>query len=411
MTLLVALLVTPLTTWFVGLAGVTCGLVLGLIGARLVGGSSASSIEEGREAEGEPVAEGGPHAWTGDPRVERALRALPLGVVVTDPSGESVYRNRFAARFENARHGEALVEAAVEEVIRLAVDGKPAERTVDLYGPPARNLQLRATPTFDADELSGAVVLIEDVSAAQQLDRVRKDFVANVSHELRTPIGAIGVLAETLSDATDAEVIERLSGRLQTEALRLGDIIDDLLALSRLESGSVVDRELIDLDQVVELAIGRTAGPAEHRKIAIERAGTLPRPVFVDGDQGQLVAAVSNLLDNAIKYSEEGSAVKVGVGREEQSAVISVADAGIGIPGADLDRIFERFYRVDAARSRATGGTGLGLSIVRHVAVNHEGTISVESIEGQGSTFVLRLPESASDPSGASTVHDAGRSS
>lgn len=400
MTLVVPLLVTPLTTLIVGLGGAVCGLVLGVVGARFLRRQGSSMVED----QGEPAAEQAPTdspVWAGDARVERALRALPLGVVVTDPSGEPVYRNKFAAQFENGRHGEALVEAAIEDVVRGAVGGHTVERTVDLYGPPAQNLQLRATPTFDADHLSGAVVLIEDVSAAQQIDRVRKDFVANVSHELRTPIGAIGVLAETLGDATDAEIVERLSGRLQTEALRLGDIIDDLLALSRLESGSVVDREPMDLNQVVELAIERTVGLAEHRKITIDRGGALCRPVFVVGDQSQVIAAVSNLLDNAIKYSEEGSIVTVDVDCDDRWAHLSVADTGVGIPGADLDRIFERFYRVDAARSRATGGTGLGLSIVRHVAVNHEGSISVESVEGQGSRFVLQLPVSAADVSPA----------
>ncbi|MEL7155858.1 MAG: histidine kinase dimerization/phospho-acceptor domain-containing protein, partial [Actinomycetota bacterium] len=167
--------------------------------------------------------------WAGDPRIDRALGALPLGVLVTDPDGEVIYRNRFAEQFQGARHGNALVEAELREVISATAAGRAMERSVEIYGPPARSLQLRGSPTYEDDAQTGSVVVIEDVTAAQHVDRVRKDFVANVSHELRTPIGAIGVLAETLRDSRDPEVIDRLAGRLQNEAMRLGDMIEDLL--------------------------------------------------------------------------------------------------------------------------------------------------------------------------------------
>ena len=332
------------------------------------------------------------HLWAGDPRIDRALGALPLGVVVTDPEGEVVYRNRFAEQFQRARHGNALVEAELGDVIRAASAGRSEERSVEIYGPPARSLQLRGSPTYDDDALTGSVVVIEDVTAAHQIDRVRKDFVANVSHELRTPIGAIGVLAETLRDSRDPEVIDRLAGRLQDEAMRLGDMIEDLLALSTLESGQISEPDLMDLHQVVQLAVERSAGAAEQREITVIRPSQSDGPVFVDGDQGQMISAVANLLDNAIKYSDSGSDVMISIERVGHMATITVADSGVGIPEAQLDRIFERFYRVDDARSRVTGGTGLGLSIVRHVAINHQGSISVESTEGQGSTFTLSLP-------------------
>ncbi len=338
-----------------------------------------------------------------DPRIDRALDALPLGVVVTDADGFVVYQNQFAHQFDRARHGDALVRAGIDQVVTAALRGLNEDRAIDLYGPPARNLLLRASPTYDpcdpdqaddggADELTGSVVLIEDVTAAHQLDRIRKDFVANVSHELRTPIGAIGVLAETLRDADDPEVVDRLAARLHNEAFRLGNVIEDLLALSRLESGRIEDPQLVDLHDVIGLAVQRAEPGAEQRRITIHTPPGGRDPVLVRGDQSQLVSAVSNLLDNAVKYSEVGDEVTVEVAETGEEASIAVVDHGVGIPAAAHQRIFERFYRVDDARSRATGGTGLGLSIVRHVVINHEGSISVTSTEGQGSTFTIHLP-------------------
>lgn len=332
-----------------------------------------------------------------DPRIDRALDALPLGVVVTDADGFVVYQNQFAHQFDRARHGDALVRAGIDQVVSTALRGASEERAIDLYGPPARNLLLRASPTYDpatevGDELTGSVVLIEDVTAAHQLDRIRKDFVANVSHELRTPIGAIGVLAETLRDSDDPDVVDRLAGRLHNEALRLGNVIEDLLALSRLESGRIEDPQLVDLHDVICLAVQRAEPGAEQRSITIHTPPDGREPVLVRGDQSQLVSAVSNLLDNAVKYSEVGDEVTVEVAETDEEATIAVVDHGVGIPASAHQRIFERFYRVDDARSRATGGTGLGLSIVRHVVINHDGSIFVTSTEGQGSTFTIRLP-------------------
>ncbi len=340
-----------------------------------------------------------------DHHFERVLDDLPLGVVVADAGGRIVYRNAFAARFATGRHGDALVQAAIEEAATATLAGEPVERPIDLYGPPVRNLLVRATPTHDPAPgtgeptpdrspqlVTGAVVLVEDVTTAHQVERIRKDFVANVSHELRTPVGAIGVLAETLRVADDPAVVDRLAGRLHTEALRLGTLIEDLLALSRLESGRIEHPEVVDLAQVVRRAVERAAPAAEQREVTIQTTVTADAPLLLDGDQAQLVSAVANLLDNAVKYSEVSSGVSLSLAREGDEAVLSVCDTGVGIPESALNRIFERFYRVDVARSRATGGTGLGLSIVRHAVINHRGTISVSSVEGQGSTFTVRLP-------------------
>jgi two-component system sensor histidine kinase SenX3 len=355
--------------------------------------------------------------------IERALADLRLAVVVTRADGAEVYRNARAMEYATGRHGAALVEAALQRVIEGARLGLSLEETVEIFGPPARSLLVQASPTYRDGELNGAVGVIDDITEFQQVHRVRSDFVANVSHELRTPVGAISVLAETIADADDPAVVSRMSARMVDEANRLADTIDDLLALSRLESGPISDPETIDLVSVASMAMERTAGAAAQRPVTVTLAGR--GPVLVDGDQGQLVSAVANLVDNAIKYSDPDGDVTIQIqartvkpappselpptndrqpaadrlGRWEpgsQIAELTVHDEGIGIPARDLDRIFERFYRVDAARSRDTGGTGLGLSIVRNALLNHRGTIDVESVEGQGSTFTLRVPLSPS---------------
>ncbi len=358
--------------------------------------------------------------------IERALADLRLGVVVANGEAEVEYRNNQALRYATGRHGDALVEAALQRVIDGALVGLSLEESVEVYGPPARSLLVQASPTYDQGSISGAVGVIDDVSEVRHIDRVKSDFVANVSHELRTPVGAISVLAETIAEAEEPEVIARLAHRMQREASRLGATIDDLLALSRLESGPVVEPETIDLVSVATMAIERTTEAAQQRGVLIELHNDAGRSVLIDGDQGQLVAAVANLIDNAVKYSDAGQLVTVGVGvgpgRDDAGSVgsaddlpgggpdtsdpddgataaavaeLAVVDTGIGIPERDLDRIFERFYRVDSARRRDTGGIGLGLSIVRHALINHGATIRVCSTEGQGSTFSIHLPLSA----------------
>ena len=385
----------PATAGLAGL-GLVVGIGLGVVFCAFFGfGSSARESKRPSEPRRS--------TFSGDPRVDRALNSLPVGVVVADAVGDPVYHNRFAARFSQARHSDALVEIAIRDLIEAAIDddavpGEPIERQLDIYGPPARHLQARASATFDDDALTGCVVLIEDVTAAQHIAQVRKDFVANVSHELRTPIGAISVLAEALADADDPEIVQRMAGRLHHEALRLGDIVDDLLALSKLESGRAEPSESMDLCTVADQAIERIRDRADDSGIWLNGPEASSAPIMITGDPGQMISAIGNLLDNAIKYSESGSEVSVEVIRFNGEAELVVADTGIGIPEADLDRIFERFYRVDNARSRATGGTGLGLSIVRNVVRNHRGTISVSSVEGQGSSFTICLPLADAGP-------------
>jgi len=318
--------------------------------------------------------------------IVRGLDAVPQGIVLCDATGVEVVRNAAAATFLDARHADALVERAVEEELAAALAGERRRRDLDLFGPPARLLQISVEPL----DGGGAVAVIEDVSERRRIDAVRRDFIANVSHELKTPVGALAVLAEALGEEEEPAVVRRLAARLTGEADRLARIIDDLLVLSRIEVDLPVALERLQVVDLVREAIGGLLPVAEARHITID-ASEVAGSHVVRGDRRQLVVALSNLLENACKYSEEGAAVFVRSSLDGDWIDVEVEDRGIGIPTKDLDRVFERFYRVDAARSRATGGTGLGLSIVRNIASNHGGSVHVQSAEGVGSTFALRL--------------------
>jgi two-component system sensor histidine kinase SenX3 len=324
-------------------------------------------------------------------RLSWALGAIADGVVIFDEQGEIVYRNDPAASFLAARHSDALVEEAITTMASDALRGRGGERELELFGPPRRVLSVRAVPLESPTRPSGVLVVVEDTSERRRLENVRRDFVANISHELKTPVGALALLAETLLDEKDPEVTRRLAERLASEAFRVGNTIDDLLELSRLEVATGLATDEVAVAGFVIDATDRVRPAAEQRGIEIE-VEPPPARLTVVGDRRQLVSAVTNLLDNAVKYSEPGSSVDVRARTDGAWVDVTVRDHGIGIPRRDLERIFERFYRVDRARSRDTGGTGLGLAIVRHVASNHRGEVRVQSREGVGSTFTLRLP-------------------
>jgi len=324
-------------------------------------------------------------------RVTRALDAVPDGVVVVDHDGREEFRNLAAGRFRDARHSEALAEHAVAQLLERACRGQFGERELPLFGPPREVLELRALPLVAHDQVLGAVALIHDATDARRVESVRRDFVANVSHELKTPIGALGLLAETIASADDVEVVRRLAERLVRESERLGRIVDDLLDLSLIEAQAAPTREPTPIHVLVDETVERLGPLALARGIPV-RADPIPEELVVTCDAVQLDSAITNLLDNAVKYSEQGEEVHVWAETAADRVVLVIQDHGIGIPSRDLERVFERFYRVDKARSRVTGGTGLGLAIVRHVAEAHGGEVTVESTEGQGSTFRLALP-------------------
>jgi two-component system sensor histidine kinase SenX3 len=236
------------------------------------------------------------------------------------------------------------------------------------------------------------LVLLSDESEAQRVHEVRRDFVANISHELKTPIGALSLLSEAVLGAkNDPDAVEKFANRMQTESKRLTDLVQEIINLSRLQDSDPlsVPSELHVQDLIRE-AIDQTQVTADSRQIVVSNSGDVDGLIL--GDREQLIMAIQNLIENAINYSPEGTKVTVTSKVEDGIVDISVTDQGIGIPDADLDRIFERFYRVDPARSRLTGGTGLGLSIVKHVALKHGGEVKVWSAESVGSTFSLRLP-------------------
>lgn len=312
-------------------------------------------------------------------------------MIVLDDTGAEVMRSAAAERFRNPRTGEALAHEVIERRLRGALGGQTGEEELALFGPPRETLVVRAVPLLAGDDLVGAAAYVYDVTELRRVESVRRDFVANVSHELKTPIGAMGLLAETFLACDDVEVSRRLAEQLVREADRLAQIVDDLLDLSQVESQEQPTREQARVRVLVEEAADRMHALALSRSIPL-RVATISDDLVVLCDPGQVVTAITNLLDNAVKYSEAGQVVEVSASAEESRLVIAVCDHGLGIPSRDLERIFERFYRVDKARSRATGGTGLGLAIVRHVVQAHGGEVTVESLEGEGSTFRLVLP-------------------
>lgn len=324
-------------------------------------------------------------------RLAVALGHVSEAVVLADEHGEIVFRNASAEAYAGARHGNALVERTLVDLLGRAIAGQQGEEPLELWGPPRRTLVLSARPLRAGGSVVGAVAMVEDVSEKRRLDAVRRDFVANIGHELKTPVGALSLLSEALEDAVDVEEFRRLTASMQREALRLGQIIDDLLDLSRIEAEETPVREPVPVHLLVDQAADRIRTAADHQGILLDVAQITPM-LTVLGDRRQLVNALDNLLENAVKYSDEGSVVRVSAGLEDGLVALAVEDHGVGIPTRDLERIFERFYRVDRARARDTGGTGLGLSIVRHIAHNHGGEVHVVSREGEGTTFTLTLP-------------------
>ncbi len=339
-------------------------------------------------------------------RLLAALEAIEDGVIVASSLGRVVFRNPVAEQFAGARHGDALVEGTVDEVLSGALAGRASTREVQVFGPPKRSLEVRGVPLAD---VGGAAVFVRDVSSARRVDSVRRDFVANVSHELKTPIGALTALAGTLADDDEPETMRRLAGRMLHEAERLARIVDDLLDLSLIEGQEAPEREPVPVRLLLEQAVDRVRGVAEAGSVAIH-AESPAADMVVLCDRRQLVSALFNLLENAVKYSEpdgeEPARVELGAYEQAGRVVLWVRDHGMGVPTRDRERIFERFYRVDRARSRESGGTGLGLAIVRHVAQAHGGEVRVESAEGEGSTFSLVLPLATT--SGSPMVGAAG---
>lgn len=345
-------------------------------------------------------------------RAYSAFHHMATGAVITDVDGTEVARNRAAEPYASGRHGDALVESVIKARLEDALDGESTDEELRLHGPPERHLVVVGSPLLEEGELLGAVVLVDDVSEQKRLDAVRRDFVANVSHELRTPVGALSLLAETLEGETDTAVIANFLARIQDESGRLSRLIDSLLDLSKIEEGLSERTEDVDVAAVIRESAVAVQAAADHKNITLNLE--LAEVPLIMGDTKQLLSAITNLMSNAVKYTPGGGEVTARLAGHVDEVAIAIADNGVGIPRKDLNRVFERFYRVDRGRHADTGGTGLGLSIVRNVAVNHGGRVEVVSEEGVGSTFSMILPtqgasydvERDDDPLGA---HESDR--
>lgn len=314
------------------------------------------------------------------------LDLLTIGVIVVDRKSDRKLRNNAAASMTGVRYVDILIEQAVDEMIAQVEQTGPGDRILEAIAGTTRFLQIRG---YKLDQ-QRIVVTVENITAQSRIETVQTDFVANLSHELKTPIGAVAALADSLSGETETEVVWRLAERIVSESHRMARIVDDLLDLSRIEFSGTEDWTEVDLAPVLMEVVGINQHAAKRQGLGLSLTGAPKLEVL--GDRSQLVSSMSNLVDNAIKYSEPGGIVSIESSIVGQEVVVAITDHGIGISKQHQDRIFERFYRVDKARSRATGGTGLGLSIVRHIVLEHGGTIQVESEEGIGSTFTVRLP-------------------
>lgn len=330
---------------------------------------------------------------------ERQVRDLILstmneGVLLIGRDAGVAFANDAIAR--HLPSAPTSVDAVLPLALRTAINEsrerrEPTSVLVET-GVPARWLRGTITPAAD----DATLVVVRDVTQQRQLENVRHDFVANASHELKTPAATIQAVAETLGRAAedDPEAVPRFASQLEREAVRLSRIVADLLDLSRLESGSALD-EIVSLGAAAREEGKRLEESAEQAGVTLQIRTESEQPIR--GSQRDVALLVRNLIDNAIRYSHEGGSVTVRVDSDGEEVTLRVSDTGIGIPSRDIPRIFERFYRVDRARSRETGGTGLGLAIVKHVVENHGGSVDVESELGRGTTFRVRLPGAPPD--------------
>ena len=364
----------------------TQAFLAALIGAVVAGGAVlAWAVSDRQQHRLPPVEE--PVVPAG---VATVLSVLRSSAVVVDDT-DTVLKASAPAYALGLVRGSALLSEDLAELVRqVRRDGqiRETELLMSRPGMPARHVTARVAPLGSRLVLA----LVEDRTRERRVEAVRRDFVANVSHELKTPVGAIRLLSEAVADAAeDPEAVKRFAGRMLLESDRLSRLVQQVIELSRLQGDDPLEAPLVvSLDDVIATAVDTSAIDADSKRISIVTGGDTGVEVF--GNQEQVTAAVANLVANAVSYSEPDSTVLVSTRTDEERVEISVVDQGIGIPTGEVDRIFERFYRVDPARHRSTGGTGLGLSIVKHVAATHGGEVRVWSVEGQGSTFTLTLP-------------------
>ncbi|QYJ02705.1 sensor histidine kinase [Nocardioides panacisoli] len=370
----------------------TQAFLAALLGAAVAGGAVLAWHLSDRQQTQQPTAP----APVLPPGVAAVLSVLRSSAVVVDQSDKVVQASAPAYAMGLVRGTGLSSTDLADTVAEVRRDGQIRE--IEMFVPrtngPDRTVIARIAPLGPRLVLA----LVEDRTRERRVEAVRRDFVANVSHELKTPVGAIRVLAETILAAPDdPEAVERFASRMLTESDRLSQLVQQVIELSRLQGDEPIDAPVpVSVDHAVDVAIDTCAIDADAKHITVVTDGDEGLKVL--GNEEQVTAAVANLVANAVHYSDPGAKVLVAPRATEGFIEISVVDQGIGIPQSDIDRIFERFYRVDPARHRSTGGTGLGLSIVKHVAATHGGDVRVWSVEGQGSTFTLSLPQHAPPP-------------
>ncbi|WP_378145357.1 sensor histidine kinase [Cnuibacter sp. UC19_7] len=333
--------------------------------------------------------------------VEQALDAIESAGIVLDPSGNVLMATPKAEQYGLIRQGRLVHEEIAAHLIQVVKEGEPITDDLALARGPFSEAQIWMHVRVARLGTRFILVLADDRTEAHRLEEVRRDFIANISHELKTPIGAITLLAEALEMAADdPEQVRRFAGRMESEAGRLSRLTLEIIELSRLQAvDTLATAEDVRLDHVISSAVDQNHVAADARGMELAVGGK--KKVTVRGDEALLTLAVHNLIANAVQYSPDGSRIGIGVRLDAGVAEIAVTDQGIGIAEDDLPRVFERFFRVDQARSRNTGGTGLGLSIVKHVVQNHGGDIRAWSQPGKGSTFTIRLPEADTHASAA----------
>jgi signal transduction histidine kinase len=318
------------------------------------------------------------------------LGSMEEGVLLLGGNGDRVFANAALSRHLGSEPSDlaGILPLELQRATKRAGYTGATTRVEVETGVPTRWLRATAQPVGDDGSV---LVVVRDVTEARRLDAVRRDFVTNASHELKTPVASIRAAAETLRDAAadDPPAVRRFADQLEREAMRLQRIVADLLDLSRLETGSDLE-DRVRLDVVAMDEVARLREPADEAGISLQlEADGVPS---VHGSERDLALLIRNLVDNAIRYTKPGGDVAIRITGDNERVEVRVSDTGVGIPTRDLPRVFERFYRVDRARSRETGGTGLGLAIVKHVAENHGGTVDLRSELGNGSTFIVTLP-------------------
>ena len=324
--------------------------------------------------------------------VEQVIHAMESAGVVVDPSNNVLVASPGALALGLVLN-HALIHPELVDVIRaVRRNGESIAQELHLARGPFGEANIYLFVRVARLGSRYVLVLADDRTESYRLDEVRRDFIANISHELKTPIGAVGLLAEALVEASkDADQVKRFAKRLTKESERLARITQEIIELSRLQAEDALTKpDLVDIDEVVAAAIDQNRVAADRNDIRLISGGDAGTEVY--GDEALLQVALHNLIANAIQYSPSGSRVGIGVTSSDGVVEIAVTDQGVGIAEADRERVFERFFRADSSRSRHTGGSGLGLSIVKHVAQNHGGDVRVWSQAGNGSTFTIRLP-------------------